>query len=397
MVQVTTQNQEPQVPIPLPCILVVDDDPAIRTLLIYTIKSHYEVITAENGHEALAMLKSDDAEIDVVLMDIMMPQINGLETLKKIRADSEIANTPVILVSALTHNEDVVAGLKLGANDYITKPFDRQVLLARIKTQVELKRLMDERRRTIEELKSAQTTRDNLFRVVSHDLKNPVANIVMAEAVLREQLANDPLGIQVMDTVKSALNTMQEVIEDFLDVVILQSGKFDLRYETASMEAVMCNAILQFSMGAEEKNITINMDKVDGTVWADEGKLQQVVSNLLSNAIKYSPNNSTITVWTENIGDDSLRLYVGDEGSGIPEAERHLLFTEFGKLTPRPTGEESSTGLGLWIVKTLTEMMNGKVGTQFPDDGGSVFWIEFPTTEPTEQGTTSPAKVAVIS
>lgn len=395
MAQINTQDQETTPTEIMPHILIVDDDPAIRTLLIYTIKSYYRVTTAESGNEALTILQNTD--IDVVLLDIMMPHTNGLETLKTIREHPTLSDTPVILCSALTDNENVVAGLKLGANDYIKKPFDRQVLLARLKTQVELKRLMDERRHTIEELKSAQVTRDNLFRVVSHDLKNPVANIVMAEAVLREQLADDPLGLQVMDTVTSALNTMQEVIEDFLDVVILQSGKLELTYESTPVDAVLSNAILQFHMQADEKNVHINMNNITGNVWADEGKLQQVVCNLLSNAIKYSPNDGTIKIWTEQTNDDSLCLYIGDEGAGIPEAERHLLFTEFGKLTPRPTADESSTGLGLWIVKTLTEMMGGQVGANFPDEGGSVFWIKLPIAQPNNVSITLPTKTPVAS
>lgn len=360
-------------------ILVVDDDSDNLNLLTIIIKREYRVSTAENGLDALAFLE-ENPDVDTILLDIMMPDMNGLQALQNLCDNPKTKNIPVILISALNNNDDVVAGLDIGAKDYITKPFDRRVLLARIRTQVELKQLTDSQAETIAKLETAQAIRDNLFRVVSHDLKNPLANIRMVEYVLREQVAADTTTNQMMDTVRLSLDTMEQVIEDFLDVVILQSGKFKLNYELKSTEAAICSVVLQYSMSAKSKNIDVDLKTIDNMVWVDGHKLQQVLNNLLSNALKYSPNDSTISMWTEQL-DGMVRINVADEGPGVPVEEQHKLFTEFGKLTPRPTGEESSTGLGLWIVKTVTELMNGRVGVDFPKDGGSIFWVEFPSSQ----------------
>jgi len=360
-----------------PHIFVVDDDPDNCNLLTQIIKREYRVSTAQNGLDALTFLK-DNPDVDTILLDIMMPNMNGLQTLQRLRDNPETSNIPVILISALNNNDDVVAGLDIGAKDYITKPFDRRVLLARIRTQVELKQLTDAQADAIVKLKTSQALRDNLFSVVSHDLKNPLANIRMVEYVLREQVEADTTTMQMMDAVKLSLDTMQQVIDDFLDVVTLQSGKLKLNYKLKSTEATICSVVLQYNMNAKNKNIDVDLKKIDDTVWVDEHKLQQILSNLLSNALKYSPNDSTIAIWTEQL-DGIVRINVADEGPGVPIEEQHKLFTEFGKLSPRPTGDESSTGLGLWIVKTVTELMNGRVGADFPKDGGSIFWVEFPT------------------
>jgi signal transduction histidine kinase len=116
---------------------------------------------------------------------------------------------------------------------------------------------------------------------------------------------------------------------------------------------------------------------IPGVICADRQRTTQVLNNLLSNAIKYSPRGSTVTIWAEN-SEQSVHILVADQGPGIPAEERSRLFTQFGKLTTRPTEGENSTGLGLWIVKHLVTLQNGQVGVECPPEGGSIFWIELP-------------------
>lgn len=359
-----------------PRILVVDDDITNRILLENVLERFYAVLSVDSGHAALEVLASES--FDTVLLDIMMPGLNGLQTLERIRATPHTASLPVIMVSALADSTDVVKGLKLGANDYITKPIDVNITLARVKTQITLKRLLDEREHSITQLNTAQEIRDRLFRVATHDLKNPLANIRMAEHVLREAVSHNALANQIMDTVMLSVDAMQSVIDDFLDVMVLQSGKMGLKPECVDLGKVVHNTVLQYQLAAERKDITINLNNVDGMIRADYSRMLQVVSNLISNAVKYSPAGSTVSIWTEHLG-DRVRLSIADQGPGIPPKERHLMYTEFGKLTPRPTGQENSTGLGLWIVKHLVEIMGGKIDAEFPPDGGSIFWVELPT------------------
>ncbi|MEQ8674922.1 MAG: response regulator [Aggregatilineales bacterium] len=356
-------------------LLIVDDDPDNCFLLEQMLKKQYRVTSVNSGEEALSHL--EETRFDAVLLDIMMPKMNGMELLKLIREQVEIMTLPIIMVSALSDSKHIADGLKLGANDYITKPIDRQIAMARIETQLTLKRLQDKHEQTIVELSNAQMIRDRIFRVASHDLKNPLANIRMAEFVLRDCMTDDPVATQMMDTVSVSLDAMQEVIEDLMDVVVLQSGKIDLEMKDVVVEQIVYNSAIQYNISTAQKNIALRIEDTKATVVADPARLTQVVNNLLSNAIKYSPQHTTISLWTENMG-DRVRLNIADQGPGILPEERHLLFTEFGRVSNRPTAQENSTGLGLWIVKNLVELMQGTVGVEFPADGGSIFWVEFP-------------------
>jgi len=147
--------------------------------------------------------------------------------------------------------------------------------------------------------------------------------------------------------------------------------------EAVDLHTVVDDVLNQYSLPSQEKGSIIYPPEANAIVHADPKRLKQMLSNLVSNALKYSPPNSEIKLNILN-NDEHVVIEVIDQGPGIPDAERDQLFTEFGKLSTRPTGEESSTGLGLWIVKQMTERMNGQVGVYCPDTGGSVFWIELP-------------------
>lgn len=360
-----------------PHILLVDDEATNVKLLQELLEDDYHVTTATKGQIALALLSENS--YDLVLLDILLPDISGLDILQKARANPKTANLPIILMSALGDSEDVVKGLEWGANDYITKPLTLSIVRARVNTQLRLKAYADEHKRMIDELLDSQKLRSRLFSIASHDLKNPISNIRMAEYLLRERLTatGDSEFVQLLDTISLALDNMQDVIEELLELNALQSGKMIIRRECVNLDQIIWLVIANFMMLAGNKNIEIQVHETDGTVWADYERLQQVLSNLVSNAIKYAPHGSKIAIWTTSQG-EMVRLHVADQGPGIPPEERHLLFREFTRLSPRPTGGESSTGLGLWIVKYLVDLQGGTVGADFPDNSGSIFWVELP-------------------
>ncbi len=361
-------------------LLVVDDDRINRELLMHLFERDYHISTAGGGREALDMLH-EDPTIDLVMLDIMMPNMSGLDVLGEIRETPATRNLPVILISAMANTRDVVNGLRLGANDYITKPVDVSVVVARVKTQLMVKRLLDERQETITELTKAEKLRSQLFRIASHDLKTPLSNIRMAEHLLRKMLPEDKSTNQTLDTIKLTVESMGSIISNFLDMVELQTGQMDIKLKPIEFKDVVYNVLTQYEIAANKKNIKLEMQETDGWVTADASRLIQVVSNLVSNAIKYSPENTTIVVSTRTENGRGF-IYVADQGPGIPEDEREKLYTEFGKLSTRPTGGESSTGLGLWIVKHLTNAQRGEVGVDFPESGGATFWISLPECPP---------------
>jgi len=359
----------------LPRILVVDDESFNRLLLQRILKGIGQVIEAENGQQTLELLAQQS--FDLVLLDIMMPGITGLEVLKIIRKTPATVDLPVILISALSNNDDIVRGLQTEANDYITKPIDVDVVIARVETQLKLKNMTDTYKQSIAELEAAQQLKDRLFGIASHDLKSPLSTLLMGHGLLQEALKDRPETSRVMNIMLSTITKMNEIIEEFLDLAASQSGNISISLAPVNLDRMVAEVIAHYSITAMKKDIQLTAGEIAEMAQADQARLQQVLNNLVSNAIKFSPRESTITLWSQANG-DKVRVYVADQGPGIPENEREKLFKEFSKLTPRPTGGESSTGLGLWIVKHMVMLQGGSVGVDCPPEGGSVFWVELP-------------------
>lgn len=356
-------------------ILVVDDDPMILTYMEHALSVHYNVTTVDDPQDALDLLR--EREFDLIVSDIQMPAISGYDILAFVRENPATADTPVILASGMSETHDVIRGLELGASDYITKPFDRKLAVARIRTQLTLKRLLDQHKQAVEELERVQQMRDRFFHMASHDLKNPMNNIRLAQYVLRDMITPSEETATLLENIDIALKTMNDIIHDFLDNAALQSQALDMHIESVVVEDILWESIYQHNMSAEKKDIRISLDQASGVVAADPERLSQMLSNFISNAVKYSPFGSEVLIWSE-MQDDSIRICVSDEGPGIPEDERDLLFGEFSKLSTKPTDGEGRTGLGLWIVRQLAELQGGQVGADFPATGGSVFWVELP-------------------
>lgn len=360
----------------MPAILAVDDEPANLLLLQRLLQRTYQVTCAPNGQTALDMLTH--MPFDLVLLDIMMPDLSGYEVLERIRADSATADIPVILISALTEAKAISQGLEIGANDYITKPIDPDVTIARIQTQMALKQLQDERKRAIIELRAAQEMKDHLMRIASHDLKGPLMNVRMVASLLRKHDLGIPSAPAWLDALDASLDTMQTVIEDFLDTAALYNNQLDTTLIRVPINTVIINLIKQYQVHAARKHISLEILDCSGHVLADPARFAQALANLISNAIKYSPFNSTVRIWTTQ-ENEQVYVCVADEGPGIPVSERDKLFTQFGTLSTRPTDGESSTGLGLWIVRHVINLQGGETGVECPPEGGSVFWVQMPS------------------
>lgn len=358
-----------------PHILIVDDDADVLGLLKLMVQTQYDVTCVRGGAEALEQLAS--RSFDLVLLDIMMPEISGMDVLRSIRANKQTADLPVILVTALAKNDDIVAGLQAGANDYITKPFDLDVARARIASQIALKRRLDERQQAISRLARSYEMQDRFLKIASHDLKNPLNSIRLAVFYLRSILDNHPDVNAALDSIENTLNNMDELVAEYLESSALQSGQEELRLEAIVAEDAIWEVISQYSAAAARKNVTLLIGATEGIVLADSRRLRQILSNLVSNAIKYSPHGKCVTV-SAKISSGQVQISVADEGPGIPEAERSALFLPFSKLSNRPTGGESSSGLGLWIARELARIQNGSVGFECPEAGGSLFWVRLP-------------------
>ncbi len=347
-------------------ILIVDDTPANLSVLLQCLsETGHRVLVAEDGEEALELLERSTP--DLVLLDVMMPGIDGFETCRRLKANPAHADLPVIFMTALSETEQKLQGFAAGAVDYITKPIQHEEALARVSTHLELRRLQ----RT---LAAELDLKQRFMRIASHDLRNPLCLATFALAVARRK-ANDPARVATqLEAVKESLEQMRAIIDTFLD---LSPQASDQKVDLATLaEAV----VRQHQVAAEAKAQTLTFELPTTplpTVRGSSPVLFPVIANLVSNALKFTPPEGDITV-SLHADADTLRLSVADTGPGVPEAERSQLWTENTRLSPRPTGGEASHGYGLAIVRQLVTELGGTTGADFPPTGGSIFWCALP-------------------
>ncbi len=363
-------------------VLIVDDYPEMRKLLQVVLRrQNVEVESCGNGRDALAKVR--ESQPDLIMLDIMMPEMDGYEVLEVLRSQPETAEVPVIMLSALGETVDVVRGLQFGANDYLTKPFKEAELIARVETQLKLKHLQDQRRADLKQLQELDRLKDRFLMVVSHDLKGPLGTVLSAAQALEASAAAGMLDVgsiqQVAGMIQISVSTMQSIIDDFLNLQVIKAGAVPLDLQPISLNILCGAAVEQFRYQALDKGITLqeDLDPAMPDCNGDADRLIQVLNNLISNALKYSPSGASVTVRT-CAGDEWLRVEVEDNGPGIREEEMPLLFREFTRLRNIPTNGESSSGVGLSITRRLVEIHGGQVGAESTPGVGSIFWFALP-------------------
>lgn len=362
-----------------PRLLIADDDELSLLLMSQILENVGDIDTARNGQEALLMIEKE--EYDLVILDLMMPVMTGLDLLQVIRSRKDIASLPVILVSGINDEQKIAWGIRMGANDYLAKPVDTNVLHARVNTQIRLKQLSDERNHLIDRLQSANQLKTRMMQIASHDLKNPMNNLTMLTSVMLREVGENEKVAKMLQMQKDSLATMVAVVNDFLDTTVSHTDGMNLELQAIDCMPILQQIISQYTVAATGKDINLKLRQIRGRVLADERRLSQVIGNLISNAIKYSPKESDVYIFTQiNPETNIWRLSVVDSGQGISEEEQQYLFKPFSKanISTQPTDGEASTGLGLWIVSEMMKIQSGKVGMENAEDGGACFWIELP-------------------
>ncbi len=355
-------------------LLIIEDDLALQRVLRQMLELDHTLLFAQNPAEAQTVLQRQ--AVDLVLVDVTASQFDAAELLIELRSERSSAELPIILISPLDDSEAAVRGLQLGANDYITKPLDAEIVRARITTQIALRNAVSEPKRIITQLKFTQEMQENFSRIISHDLKGPLSNIRMAQFMLRDILRENNEASSILDNMDLTLNGMVEMIRTFLDA--MESQQLDPYFEAINAHDLLVQTIEQYRLSAERKGITLRLCEPSSyMLTADQRLLRQVIGNLVSNAIKFSPPGTETCLWASR-SENNIRINVQDGGPGISPDERGKLFIMFSKLSTRPTGGEASTGLGLWIVKELTRLQGGSAGVDHPAEGGALFWVELP-------------------
>lgn len=358
---------------PASTILIVDDTPANLGVLVETLgEAGYQLMVAEDGEEALA--QTEQTQPDLILLDVMMPGIDGFETCRRLKARPLTRDIPVLFMTALNETADKVKAFAAGGVDYITKPIEHEEAIARVRTHLTLRRLR-------RELEGQLMLKERFMRIAGHDLRNPLCLILMAGELARRQAATRaaPELTKYLENIRESATQMRRIIDTFLEIRAPGTGNSPAGSARVDLNLLSDAVVRQHSPAAERKQIALATDLATALPLArcDAGLAYQAFTNFTSNALKFTPSGGRVTIATHAQA-DRVRVEVRDSGPGVPAAERHQLFVEHARLSPRPTGGEESNGLGLAIVKHLVESQAGIVGADFPAAGGSVFWFELP-------------------
>ena len=362
-------------------ILVVDDVmPNVLLLKVMLSNEKFNVITASNGEQAIAQVRNEKP--DVILLDVMMPGMTGYEVAEILQKDPDTAEIPIIFLTALNTSEDIVRGFRMGGSDFISKPFNKEVLIVRVKYQLSLvaaKRIILQQN---EELQRTIAGHDKLYSVIAHDLRSPMSTVKMVLNMLTESTSPETLGEEAFSML-SMVNTQSEEVFALLDNLLKwtksQVGRLNVVSQRFQVDEIVVSVIQVFRMVAEAKGITIEVGECEKlNVIADIDMCKTVLRNFLSNAIKFSNQGSKILVSVKKDNDNFARISVRDFGCGISEEDQAKLFHTATHFSKYGTNNEEGSGLGLLLCQDFAIKNGGNVYLESVLGEGSTFSFTVP-------------------
>ena len=361
-------------------ILIVDD--VISNVLLLKVllgKEKYNILTASGGREAIEI--TVNRQPDLILLDVMMPEMTGFEVAAHLKNNSKTANIPIIFLTALNSTEDVVKGFQAGANDFITKPFNKEELLVRVNHQISLvaaKRLILEK---TEELRRTIVGRDKLYSVIAHDLRSPLASIKMVLNMLVLTLSKESLGSEMYQMLEMANHSTEDVfslLDNLLKWTKSQVGKLNVVYMDFDINEVINGVIEIFSLVSASKNIKlVHTSNSPVMVHGDIDMLKTILRNLLSNALKFSYENSQILIDT-SISDGMAVISVKDSGKGMSKEDQGRLLKTETHFSSYGTNNEEGSGLGLLLCQDFANKNGGRLWFDSEEGKGSTFYFSVP-------------------
>ena len=360
-------------------ILIVDDVVSnVLLLKILLTNEKFQVCTANNGRTCIEVAKKEHP--DLILLDVMMPDINGFDTAVVLKKDEETKDIPIIFLTALNTPQDLVHGFQVGASDFLTKPFNKEELVMRVTQQISLvaaKRIIEKQNA---ELKATLSNRDKMYSVIAHDLRSPMASIRMVLNLVVQSASVETVGPELYMLLDQA-NRESEEVHDLLDNLLKwtksQTGRLSVVLQELDLNDIVPGVVEIFDVIAQTKHITLELKKTDAPlkVTADNDMLKTVLRNFMSNAVKFSPENSTIQIIMANEG-DFARVSVKDQGVGIAADRLGSIFHK-GETTYGTGGEEGS-GLGLQLCQDFARKNGGDCYVESVEGEGSTFSFTVP-------------------
>ncbi len=363
-------------------LLVVDDTAAnLRLLARILERAGHHVRPVTDGPLALAAARKERP--DLMLLDINMPGMDGFEVCEKMKADPTLKEVPVIFISALSDSLDKVRAFRTGAVDYITKPFDREEVCARVDTHLRLERLSRRVRRQNEHLREAnrelQKLTDyekNLMRLIIHDLRAPLSGIMGYLELLQINSAGqlDEEFREDIDKGLGVASQMSEVIDSLLDVSRLDRDELPMSPKETDLGGIAKEAAASLESILEYRQLDVLLPDEAPMAQCDPILIRRVFVNLLHNALKFTSRTGRIILQIET-KDGQHEISVADDGPGMNPKLKEQVFDRFGLTDARDSSRGPLPGLGLAFCKLCVEAHGGEIGVELPEEGGSRFWF----------------------
>ena len=358
-------------------ILVVDDeDRNLRLMEALLVPPGYEVGFARDGEEALR--KVQETSPDVILLDVMMPKLNGFEVCRRLKSDPKTAPIPVLMVTALSEREERLRGIDAGADDFLTKPVDTHEVILRVRNAVRAKHQYDQLQQSYEELRELEELRDNLVHMIIHDMRSPLTGLLGGLELLQMEV-EDQLDEGQSEDLRSALDSSRRLngmVTSLLDISRLESGKMPLRKTVCDVSALIAEALDM--LGALTRDCKVSLDLPADPLGAccDADVVRRIIVNLVGNSIKFTPGGE-VRIHASTCP-EGTKVSVIDTGSGIPAEYQEKIFEKFGQVEAGTGVKRYSTGLGLTFCKLAVEAHGGRICVESELGKGSTFWFTLP-------------------
>ena len=361
--------------------LLVVDDVQTNVLLLKALlgKEGYGILVANNGQEALEVIRNENP--DLILLDVMMPGMDGFEVAERLKSEEYRCEIPIIFLTALDDTQSIVNGFKLGAGDFISKPFRKEELMVRIKHQLSLvaaRRIIEEKN---EELRKTIAGRDKMYSVIAHDLRSPMASMKMLLNTIMMSVEKDKIDPDIFDMLEMSNKTSEEVfslLDNLLKWTKSQLGKLTVIPQKLDISGLADGVVEVTNSVAEVKHIKlIRTDHESFFVYVDIEMIKSVLRNLISNAVKFSNPDSEIKVGIK-AEDGKVIVSVTDSGKGIKKEDQHKLLKDSTHFTTYGTNSEEGSGLGLLLCRDFARKNGGELWFESEENLGSVFSFSLP-------------------
>ncbi|MEY3220242.1 MAG: hypothetical protein RIT27_1599 [Pseudomonadota bacterium] len=349
-------------------IMIVDDELSMRTYVQMMLETQgYDLQLINSGVALLETLEKGNIP-DLIILDVIMPVLNGFETCRRIKENPRWQHIPIILVTVLETKDAIVKGMDAGADDFLQKPVNYYELQARVRSMLRIKKQYDE-------LENILHLREELSNMVIHDMSSPITLIQLHTALLEEQLT-DVKQREHLEMIQVAAERLDSFTNDMLMMAKLEHSKLRLNLSETDINEMILSAEKHFSIMAKSKGINLKLEVPEQPfqMSLDQHLFNRVLANLLTNAIQYSPPQSNVVLRLQHLG-EHLKLQVIDEGVGIPEIDRQRIFNKFEVVELKKKGIKQ-IGLGLTFCKMVVDAHGGQIYVQANQPSGSIFTVE---------------------